>query len=91
MTETPGSPRAARLAPPRWFDTRFVLGVVLVLTSVLVGARVLAGADTTQQVWLAARDLAPGTVLAVTLERKGGSPTGVAQGPIVAVGTITPI
>lgn len=33
----------------------------------------------------------PGTVLAVTLEQKGGSPTGVAQGPIVAVGTATPI
>ncbi|HWA19551.1 MAG TPA: anti-sigma factor [Devosia sp.] len=30
-----------------------------------------------------------GTVLAVTLEQKGGSPTGVAQGPIVAVGTAT--
>lgn len=28
-----------------------------------------------------------GTTLAVTLEQKGGSPTGVAQGPIVAVGT----
>lgn len=32
-----------------------------------------------------------GTVLAVTLEQKGGSPTGVAQGPIVAVGTALPI
>lgn len=33
----------------------------------------------------------PGTVLAVTLEQKGGSPTGVAQGPIVAVGKAIPI
>ena len=32
-----------------------------------------------------------GTTLAVTLEQKGGSPTGVAQGPIVAVGTVLPI
>lgn len=32
-----------------------------------------------------------GTTLAVTLETKGGSPTGVAQGPIVAVGKVTPI
>jgi anti-sigma-K factor RskA len=32
-----------------------------------------------------------GTVLAVTLEQKGGSPTGVAQGPIVAVGKVTAI
>ncbi len=35
--------------------------------------------------------IAPGTVLAVTLEQIGGSPTGVAQGPIVAVGSATPI
>ena len=33
----------------------------------------------------------PFTVLAVTLEQKGGSPTGVAQGPIVAVGKAIPI
>ena len=37
------------------------------------------------------RDLAPGTVLAVTLEPKGGSPTGVATGPIVAKGVAIPI
>jgi anti-sigma-K factor RskA len=32
-----------------------------------------------------------GTILAVTLEQKGGSPTGVAQGPIVSVGAATRI
>jgi anti-sigma-K factor RskA len=36
-------------------------------------------------------NIGPGTVFAVTLEQKGGSPTGVAQGPIVALGTATPI
>lgn len=36
-------------------------------------------------------NIGPGTVFAVTLEAKGGSPTGVAQGPIVALGTATPI
>jgi anti-sigma-K factor RskA len=35
--------------------------------------------------------IAAGTTLAVTLEQKGGSPTGVAQGPIVAVGKVTAI
>ena len=35
--------------------------------------------------------IGPGTVLAVTLEQTGGSPTGVAQGPIVAVGSAIPI
>ena len=29
----------------------------------------------------------PGTIFAVTLEQVGGSPTGVAQGPVVALGT----
>jgi anti-sigma-K factor RskA len=33
----------------------------------------------------------PGTVLAVTLEQKGGSPTGAPQGPVVAKGATTPI
>jgi anti-sigma-K factor RskA len=32
-----------------------------------------------------------GTTLAITLEQKGGSPTGKAQGPIVAAGKATPI
>ena len=32
-----------------------------------------------------------GTTLAITLEQTGGSPTGKAQGPVVAVGTATPI
>lgn len=32
-----------------------------------------------------------GTILALTLEQKGGSPTGVAQGPIVALGKAIPI
>ena len=36
-------------------------------------------------------NIEPGTIFAVTLEQKGGSPTGQAQGPIVAVGTATPI
>jgi anti-sigma-K factor RskA len=36
-------------------------------------------------------NIGPGTVLAVTLEQTGGSPTGVAQGPIVAVGSAIPI
>lgn len=36
-------------------------------------------------------NIGPGTLLAVTLEQTGGSPTGVAQGPIVAVGSATAI
>src|SRR5881275_346527 len=33
------SGRAARLAPPRWLDTRLVLGILLVLFAVVAGAR----------------------------------------------------
>lgn len=63
VTETPASPRANRLATPGWLDTRLVLGVLLVLTSVVVGARVLSAADRSQTVWATTRALAPGTQL----------------------------
>lgn len=59
----PASPPAGRLATPSWLDTRLVLGVLLVLVSVVVGARVLAAADRTQLAWAATRDLAAGTTL----------------------------
>lgn len=65
MSETPASPTAHRLATPGWLDTRLVLGVLLVLTSVVIGARVLSAADRSQLVWAATRDLAPGTQLAL--------------------------
>ena len=61
---TDPSPPAARLQRPSWRDGRLVLGVLLVLGSALAGSRLLAGADSSQQVWVAAHDLAPGTVLA---------------------------
>jgi hypothetical protein len=49
--------------PPRWLDLRLVLGVLLVLGSVLLGARVVGAADATVPVWSAASDLAAGTQL----------------------------
>jgi hypothetical protein len=54
------SPRAARLAVPRWLDGRLVLGVLLVALSVAAGARVLTAADNLTAVYVAAHDLAPG-------------------------------
>ena len=63
MTDPLVSPHARRLALPGWLDRRLVLGLLLVLVSVVVGARVLAAADASQQVWVAARDLAPGSTL----------------------------
>lgn len=63
-SDSPASPKASRLATPGWLDGRLVLGVLLVLVSVVVGARVVGAADRTSLVWTAARDLSPGTALA---------------------------
>src|SRR3954462_4851949 len=56
-------PVPRRVRPPRWLDLRLMLGLVLVLGSVLLGARVVSAADATVPVWSAAGDLAAGTVL----------------------------
>jgi len=54
------APTASRLRPARWRDMRLVVGVLLVLVSVVVGARVVAAADDGIRVWAAARALGPG-------------------------------
>lgn len=59
----PPAPVSRRVRPPRWLDLRLVLGVLLVLGSVLLGARVVSAADATVPVWAATGDLAAGTVL----------------------------
>ncbi len=59
----PESPPARRTGRPSWRDPRFVVGLVIVAVSVLLGARLLAGADDTVTVWSAAGDLAEGSVL----------------------------
>ncbi|WP_309229891.1 MULTISPECIES: SAF domain-containing protein [unclassified Blastococcus] len=56
-------PAPRRVRPPRWLDLRLLLGVLLVLGSVLLGARVVGAADATVPVWAAAADLAAGTEL----------------------------
>ncbi len=63
MSDTPASPRASRLASPGWLDGRLVVGVLLVLVSVVVGARVLSSADRSTLVYAVTQDLAPGSVL----------------------------
>ena len=57
------SPPASRLALPRWFDARMVIGILLVLGSVVVGAKVFSAADATTAVWAASRDLPAGARL----------------------------
>ena len=59
----PPGPAPRRVRPPRWLDLRLLLGVLLVLGSVLLGARVVGAADATVPVWAASGDLAAGTEL----------------------------
>lgn len=57
------SPRPRRLPGPSWLDLRLIAGVLLVLISVLVGARIVSAADQSVSVWAAATDLSAGTTL----------------------------
>jgi hypothetical protein len=63
LSDTPGSPQARRLATPGWLDGRLVLGVLLVLVSVVVGARVLSAADRSTLVYAVNKDLTAGSIL----------------------------
>jgi SAF domain len=58
--DNPASPQGARQRRTRWRDPRLWLGIVLVLASVAVGARVLASADDTVAVWEVAHDVPAG-------------------------------
>jgi hypothetical protein len=58
-----GTPPASRAQPPGWRDPRLVVGVVIVAVCVLVGARVLAGADNTVAVWSVRHDVPSGATL----------------------------
>lgn len=62
MSELP-APSATRLKSPSWLDGRLVVGVVLVLLSVVVGAKIIASSDRYDVIWAASRDIAPGTTL----------------------------
>lgn len=104
-TSVPPSPPARRLRQPSWLDLRVVLGLLLVVVSVLAGARVVAAADRSQPVWAVTQDLAAGTVLtpgdlsAVRLRLSAGAerylqagspPTGRALSRDVGAGELLP-
>jgi hypothetical protein len=57
------SPAPRRVATPRWLDLRLILGVVLVLAAVLLGAVVVSRARHTDREVAVTRDLAAGTTL----------------------------
>jgi hypothetical protein len=62
MSDLPAPP-ATRLKSPSWLDGRLVIGVVLVLLSVVVGAKVISSSQRYDVMWAASRDIAPGTTL----------------------------
>jgi hypothetical protein len=62
VTDLPAPP-AARLKQPTWLDGRLIVGVVLVLASVIVGAKVVASSGHFDEIWAASHDLAPGATL----------------------------
>lgn len=53
-------PPATRTGTPGWRDPRLWIGVLVVAASVVIGARVVDGADDTVQVWAVASDLGAG-------------------------------
>ena len=59
----PASPVALRLRRPSWRDRRLVVGLLLVLGSTVLGARVVGGDDELTRVWSVRHDLAAGTTL----------------------------
>jgi hypothetical protein len=57
------APPATRVQTPGWRDPRLVVGVVIVATCVLLGARVLAGADDTVAIWSVRHDVPAGAAI----------------------------
>ncbi|GGO71284.1 hypothetical protein [Nocardioides deserti] len=53
-------PPATRTGTPGWRDPRLWIGVLVVAASVVIGARVVDGADDTVQVWAVVSDLGAG-------------------------------
>lgn len=57
------SPGARRVKTPSWFDARLAVGIVLVLGSVLIGARALASANHRYRMVAVTHSVAAGTIL----------------------------
>lgn len=103
-SEVSGTPAAVRQERPGWFDARLWLGVLLVVASTVIGAKVMAGDSDRVEVWQATRDLAAGApvgqadVVPVQVDRSvatlgyasaGTMPAGVLTRP-VASGELLP-
>lgn len=58
------TPTARRLTTPSWKDTRLLIGILLVLLSVIIGALAFRAADDRVGVWAARTTLTPGESIA---------------------------
>jgi SAF domain-containing protein len=95
MPEAEAQAAARRLRPPSWRDRRLLVGVVLVLASVALGAAVVGRADTTSPMYAARHTLTPGQrltgddvrVVRVRLGRQASyylaAPRGLAPGAVM--------
>jgi hypothetical protein len=57
------SPTPKRVKTPSWLDLRLIAGVVLVLASLLIGAKVVGGAHRTYRMLAVTHDLAAGSTI----------------------------
>lgn len=100
------SPAARRLSKPSWLDARVAVGVLLVMTSVVVGARVFTAAGRYTEVYLARRALLAGAHLSagdlttgrVRFDGGGGAYVAAGRPPVgylvtryVAAGELLPV
>jgi len=83
MAELP-KPIADRLRAPSWRDTRLVVGVVLVLLSMTVGAKAIAAADNTVAMYAAVASLVPGQPVTQSDVRRVDVQLGAERGRYVA-------
>lgn len=60
MTTDLPRPTARRLAAPSWKDSRLIVGVLLILASVVLGALAVGAADDRVGAWAARADMTPG-------------------------------
>lgn len=91
-TKAPASPKASRLALPRWLDPKLLLGLLLVIVAMLLGARVFAAADDTVAVYQVKAAMFTGDALtddSVTITRVHFS-DGAVAGNYVSAGTAVP-
>lgn len=77
-------PQANRLQRPSWRDSRLIVGVVLVLASMALGAKVVAAADETSPVYAAASTLVPGRPIAADQVRRVDVQLGASAGGYVS-------